>query len=346
MLFSPVHIFISFSLTRSLTPSHRPSLPHLSEPSRLYFRISSSLPASLNLPSILNFSLPLSLSPFSDFLFSFSDFVRSPQSFLFALFIFDSISFKFLSHASAQSHQQSSLLETSRSFSFSFSLTSLPRLLSNFILSLSFRLSPNRAPLFLYLSLYHSFFFHFLFFLFPDRASNIPFSSSPVFHLMFSYSFNLSSPSLIPFCSIADPSRTPSFFRSLFVSLFLSQSHFLSPSQYFLQFLSLPLSVSLSSFLHISLSLPLSLLPSLSRLLIVFISFPLPFFYSKIHLSRTLLNSLLLFSHSLSPELFYITFPLFKSLSLNLSLKTFFLFISFQLSIFLPKSFSSLSLSP
>ena len=60
MLFSSGRIFISFSLTQSLTPSRRPSLPRLSEPSPLYLRISSSLPASLNLPSILNFSLPLS----------------------------------------------------------------------------------------------------------------------------------------------------------------------------------------------------------------------------------------------------------------------------------------------
>ena len=105
---------------------------------------------------------------------------------------------------------------------------------------------------FLYLSLYHSFFHHFLFFLFPERASSIPFSSFPVFHLLFSYSFNLSSPSLIPFCSIADPSRTPSFFRSLCVSLFLSQSRFLSPSQYFPQFLSLP--PFASPYLSLSLS--------------------------------------------------------------------------------------------
>ena len=61
VLFSSVRIFISFSLPQSLTPSRRPSLPHLSEPSPLYFRISSSLSASLNLPSILNFSLSFSL---------------------------------------------------------------------------------------------------------------------------------------------------------------------------------------------------------------------------------------------------------------------------------------------
>ena len=117
MLFSSVRLFLSFSLTRPLTPSRHPSLPHLYEPNRLYFRISSSLPASLNISSILNFYL-LSLPPFSDFVFSFSYFVHSSLSFTFSLIISNSISLKFLSHASAQSHQQSSLLENSRSLSF------------------------------------------------------------------------------------------------------------------------------------------------------------------------------------------------------------------------------------
>ena len=84
----PYVFFPSVSLTRSLTPSHRPSLPHFSEPSDLQFRISSSLPASLNLPSLLNISLPLSLPPFSDFVLSFSDFLRSPQSSIFVFSVF------------------------------------------------------------------------------------------------------------------------------------------------------------------------------------------------------------------------------------------------------------------
>ena len=89
VLFSPVRIFPSVSLTRSLTPSRRPSLPHRSEPSNLQSRISSSLPASLNLPSLLNLSLPLSLPPpFSDFAFSFSNFLRSPQSSVFVFSVF------------------------------------------------------------------------------------------------------------------------------------------------------------------------------------------------------------------------------------------------------------------
>ena len=84
----PYVFFPSVSLTRSLTPSRRPSLPHFSEPSDLQFRISSSLPASLNLPSLLNLYLRLSLPLFSDFVLSFSDFLRSHQSSIFVFSVF------------------------------------------------------------------------------------------------------------------------------------------------------------------------------------------------------------------------------------------------------------------
>ena len=57
--FSPLPPHLPFSLTRSLTPSRRPSLPHLSEPSRL-------LSLSFFFPSLIISdtcgSLPLSLA--------------------------------------------------------------------------------------------------------------------------------------------------------------------------------------------------------------------------------------------------------------------------------------------
>ena len=72
--------------------------------------------------------------------YQFPNFVRSFQSFTFPLYLYisDSISLKFLSHASLKSPQQSLLQETSHSPSFSLSLTSLLCLISNFFLSLSF----------------------------------------------------------------------------------------------------------------------------------------------------------------------------------------------------------------
>ena len=88
VILSRTYFFPSVSLTRSLTPSRCPSLPHFSEPSDLQFRISSSLPASLNLPFLLKLSLPLSLPPFSDFVLSFSNFLRSPQSSIFVFSVF------------------------------------------------------------------------------------------------------------------------------------------------------------------------------------------------------------------------------------------------------------------
>ena len=75
-----LRISLSFSLTRSLTPSRHPSLPHLPKPSLLYFRISSSLLASPNLPSILNFSLPLPIACFR-LLISSSHFLISSSHF-------------------------------------------------------------------------------------------------------------------------------------------------------------------------------------------------------------------------------------------------------------------------
>ena len=69
----------------------------------------------------------------------------------------------------------------------------------------------------------------------------------------------------------------------------------------------------LSISFHISLSLSLSLSSSFSRLLTVFISFSLPFFYSKIHLSRSLQ-----FSLTFSPFSLYLLPSLRRSLSLSL----------------------------
>ena len=209
----------------------------------------------------LTFAFPLFLS--SDF--GPLPYRSSAMSLSYNIFFSSSLTlgFFFLSH------------DLAPFFTSSPSPTLLSSRLPFFFSVFRFVLSRHRTPLFLYISLYPSFIRHFLFFLFPDRTSSIPFSSSSVFLLLLSYSFILSSPSLSLFCSIADPFRAPSFFRSLFISLFLSQSHFLSPSQYFS---SLTLSLNFSLFLPSHLPISLSLSPSLSRLLTVFISFPLPFF--------------------------------------------------------------------
>ena len=133
VLFSSVLIFFPFSLTRSLTPSRRPSLPHLFEPSRLYFFISPSLPASLNLPSILNFSISLSLTflrhlPLASPLSSF------PTPLDLSLFLLLSI---------PQCHLPLSCISA---FAL-HRLLSLSILLSNFLLSLSLPISLLTARL-------------------------------------------------------------------------------------------------------------------------------------------------------------------------------------------------------
>ena len=111
-------------------------------------------------------------------------------------------------------------------------LLSLRLLLSSFLFVFCFVLSRHRTPLFLYLSPYLSpylsFFRHFLFFLFPDRAEqySLVIFSIPSSVLLFLQSILFLLKSLLLY-------RAPSFFRSIFIALFLSKSHFLSPSQHF-----------------------------------------------------------------------------------------------------------------
>ena len=217
------------------------SLPHVvlsSSPSRTSFSVRAALPALVLLFHRSFFSLfpwlthfcSVTLLSFPSFS-SFFHFLAISLTFAFPLFLSsDFVPLPYRSSALSLSYNFffSSSLTLGFSFSLShdlapfFASSPSPTLLSSrlplssFLSVFCFVLSRHRTPLFLHLSLYLSFFRHFLFFLFPDRASSIPSSSSSVFLLLFSYSFNISSPSLSLFCSIADPSRAPSFFRLRF----------------------------------------------------------------------------------------------------------------------------------
>ena len=152
--------------------------------------------------------------------------------------------------------------------------------------------------------------------------------------------------SILPLLRFLSLSLSLTLSLSLSLSLYLSLSLSLSLSHSLSLTLSLPLSLSISLSLSLSLSLAsVDHLYSFSSTVLLFLNS----FSRAVLISLFLIFSLTLFDHSLSPDLSYSLLPSLRrslSLSLNLSLKTFFLFISFRLSIFLPKSSSFLSLSP